>query len=110
MEKGSGGFRLVLDLKFLNKYFDFPKVKFENLTVLKHASPQVKYATSIDISDAYHHLRVADSIKCYFQFKINGEYFIAVGLPFGWAPAPGVFTKFVRQALNAMRYPGKIQD
>lgn len=33
---------------------------------------------------------------------------MAIGLPFGWAPAPGIFTKFIRQALNAIRYPGKI--
>ena len=86
----------MLDLKFLNKFFTFPKVKFENLTVLKNAPVDSQYATSIDISDAYHHLRVADSIKVYFQFKIDDEYFMAIGLPFGWAPAPGVFTKFIR--------------
>ena len=66
MPKSSGGFRLVLDLKFLNGFFIFPKVKFENLTILKNASRNANYATSIDISDAYHHLCVSDSIKMYF--------------------------------------------
>ncbi len=66
MPKSSGGFRLVLDLKFLNKFFSFPKVKFENLTVLKNAPLDATYASSIDISDAYHHLRVSDNIKIYF--------------------------------------------
>ena len=62
VEKSSGGFRLVLDLKFVNKFFEFPKVKFENLAVLKNANTEVTHAFSIDISDAYHHLRVAPSI------------------------------------------------
>ena len=82
VEKGSGGFRLVIDLKFLNGFFDFPKVKFENLNMLRHAPTQGTHAFSIDVSDAYHHLRVSPRIKNLFQFKIDGEFFIARGLPF----------------------------
>ena len=66
VEKGSGGFRLVIDLKFLNGFFDFPKVKFENLNMLRHAPPAVDHAFSIDISDAYHHLRLAPKIEHLF--------------------------------------------
>lgn len=32
-----------------------------------------------------------------------------MGLPFGWSPAPAIFTKFVRQILHALRYPLSIQ-
>ena len=35
---------------------------------------------------------------------------MAIGLPFGWAPAPGVFTKFIRQVLNVIRYPNMITN
>jgi asparagine N-glycosylation enzyme membrane subunit Stt3 len=96
VEKSTGGFRLVLDLKFINNFFEFEKVRFENLAQLRYAPTQVNYAISLDISDAYHHLRLREYLVKYFQFKINGEFFEAVGLPFGWAPAPGIFTKFVR--------------
>ena len=30
---------------------------------------------------------------------------MAIGLPFGWAPAPGIFTKFIKQVLIAVRNP-----
>lgn len=33
---------------------------------------------------------------------------MAVGLPFGWAPAPIAFTKFIRQILRAIRSPSII--
>ena len=66
VEKSSGGFRLVLDLKFVNKFFEFPKVKFENLAVLKNAPVGATHAFSIDISDAYHHLKVSENIQHYF--------------------------------------------
>ena len=52
----------MLDLKFVNGFFSFPKVKFENLAVLKNAHKDSAYATSIDISDAYHHLRVHEEL------------------------------------------------
>lgn len=66
VEKSSGGFRLVLDLKHINGYFEFPKVKFENLSVLKYCSQSVTHAFSIDISDAYHHLRIHPDLQEYF--------------------------------------------
>lgn len=65
----------------------------------------MQYAISIDISDAYHHLRLDDRLIPYFQFCIDNKFYEAVGLPFGWAPAPAIFTKFVRQILSAVRYP-----
>jgi hypothetical protein len=34
---------------------------------------------------------------------------MALGLPFGWSPAPGVFTKFIRQVLAALRNPQRIR-
>lgn len=30
---------------------------------------------------------------------------MAIGLPFGWAPAPGVFTKFLKEVITAIRRP-----
>lgn len=66
--KSSGGFRLVIDLRFVNKFFTFAKTKFENLSVLKNANLDASYAVSIDISDAYHHLKLHDNIVKYFQF------------------------------------------
>ena len=35
--KSSGGYRLVIDLKFINKHFDVQKIKFENLGTLRFA-------------------------------------------------------------------------
>lgn len=87
---------MVLDLKFVNSHFTVNKVKFENLSVLRYAPKQANVAISIDISDAYHHLRLDQRLVKYFQFKIDGKFYEAVGLPFGWSPAPAVFTKFVR--------------
>ncbi len=39
------------------------------------------------------------------MFKIDSHCYKCVGLPFGWAPSPGVFTKFMKQIVNALRNP-----
>ena len=105
MPKLSGGFRLVIDLCFANRFFEFPVVKFENLGVLHYSLRACTRAILIDISDAYHHLEIAPPLQQYFQSMVDGELFLCHGLPFGWAPAPGVFTKFARNLLEAVRNP-----
>ncbi len=62
VSKNTGGYRLVIDLRHINKYFNAPKVKFENLAYLKAAPRSVQYGIKADISDAYHHLRLSDKI------------------------------------------------
>lgn len=57
---------MVIDLRFVNGFFDFEKVKFENLSVLKNCHVAVSHGFSIDVSDAYHHLRLADDLLPYF--------------------------------------------
>ena len=66
MDKSSGGYRLVLDLKHLNQYFEFGKVTFENLSVLRYAPRSITHCFSIDISDAYHHLAISEQLQPFF--------------------------------------------
>ena len=108
--KSTGGFRLTIDLRTINSHFVFPKVNFENLSVLRYASTALTTGFSIDISDAYHHLRLHPAIENYFQFRVAGQWFVARGLPIGWAPAPMAFTKFVRVVLRALRHPAGLPD
>lgn len=57
---------MVLDLKFVNTHFTVNKVKFENLNILRYAPKETSVAISIDVSDAYHHLRLDPRIVKYF--------------------------------------------
>lgn len=66
---------MIIDLKHLNNHFNYDKVKFENLAVLRNTPDELEYGFSIDISDAYHHLAVHREIARYMTFFIDGEYF-----------------------------------
>ncbi len=62
VEKSSGGFRLVIDLRNINEHFPDKKIKFENLSMLRFAHTELKWAGKIDLSDAYHHLALHPDI------------------------------------------------
>lgn len=57
VEKTSGGYRLVIDLRFVNLFFDEHKIKFENLSLLKFANSELQFGAKVDLSDAHHHLK-----------------------------------------------------
>ena len=57
-----------MDLRFVNKFFEDKKIKFENLGMLKYAKKGLAWGAKIDLSDAYHHLHLHQDIQEYFQF------------------------------------------
>ena len=59
----------------------------------------------VDLSDAYHHLRLHPDIQDFFLFTIMGEFFQCIALPFGWCLAPYAYTKFMRPVIAALRQP-----
>lgn len=84
-------------MKHLNTYFEFPAEKFETLAILKISPSNASSAISIDISDAYHHLRVHGKLEQCFHLKKYEVFYIARGLPFGWAPASSIFAKLIKE-------------
>jgi hypothetical protein len=66
VDKTSGGFRLVVDLRRINKAFAASSVKYETLKVLRTAPHDLAAGISVDISDGYHHIKLHESITQYF--------------------------------------------
>ncbi len=56
----------MVDLRFVNSFFEERKVKFENLAMLKYAHKDLAWGAKIDLSDAYHHLALHEDIQPYF--------------------------------------------
>ena len=94
-----------MDLKFVNRFFEVHKIKFENLGMLRYAQQGLTFGAKVDLSDAYHHIKLHDSLQPYFQFTINGEFFQCIAVPFGWCLAPFAYTKVMRPVITAMRNP-----
>ena len=81
---GSKAFRLVIDLRWLNKHCPEASAEVEGLRELRTIAEKSDWMVSIDLSDAYYHFRIRESDKSYFQFAVGGEVFNLRGLSFGW--------------------------
>ena len=94
--KPNGTWRLILDVSELNKYVKCQTFKMDTAQVVRDAISQSCWATSVDFSDAYHHIPMSDSHRKYLCFQVNGILYWYLALPFGLNTAPSVFTTVMK--------------
>ena len=106
VEKSSGGHRLVINLRELNRHLNVPSFRMEtNRSVLAalHAS---RWAVSLDLKDAYNHVLVHPKARPYLRFTHGQTVWQFRALPFGLSTAPFTFTWLMRPVLKEMRRRG----
>ena len=94
--KSSGGFRLILDVSELNKHLICPTFKMDTTKVVRQAVKVGQWATSIDFSDAYHHVPMRRAHWKYLCFEVGGRRYWYCSLPFGLNTAPRIFTEVLK--------------
>ena len=94
--KRSGGWRLILDVSELNKHLVCPTFKMDTTKVVRQAVQAGQWATSIDFSDAYHHVPMRRAHWKYLCFEVDGRIFWYCSLPFGLSTAPRIFTEVLK--------------
>ena len=85
--------RLILDVSRLNKFLAVESFKMDTVQVVKEAAECDSWATSIDLSDAYHHIPVHENYRYFLAFQVGATKFRYVACPFGLSPLPKVFTE-----------------
>lgn len=103
--KATGGWRLIVDLRRLNKSCVPYRCRFETLRVLNRLACQGDWMFSFDLKDGYHCISIEPSFRKYFTFCLDGQYYQAAALPMGWRNAPFVFTKVMRPMVAYLRAP-----
>jgi len=94
--KRTGGYRLILDVSELNKHLVSQTFTMDTTRVVRGATKVGMWATSIDFSDAYHHIPMRPAHYKFLCFQIGNRRFWFISLPFGLSPAPRVFTTVLR--------------
>ena len=104
---GAMKYRLVVDLRKVNKRLRRLGLRYSRLrdfgTMLRKGDGMVGF----DIRNAYHHLRVRPDLQKFLQFRIAGEFFQCVALPFGLATSPYYFTHLMLVVVRFLRTPGR---
>ena len=102
--------RLVIDLRHVNWHHIKRSCRFETLQKLRRMARRGDYMWSVDLSDAYHHVGIAEDDQRYFTFALQTddgtEYFSCSALNFGWTMSPWYFTQVMKPVVSFMRNPG----
>ena len=104
--KASGGWRPVLDLSVLNKFLVERPFQMETTQSIRQAVKQGDWASSIDLTDAYFHVRIHPRCRRFLRFTWQGKTYQFKVLPFGLSLAPWVFTKIVMALASSLHMDG----
>ena len=95
--KPNGKWRPILDLSKLNLFLATGTFKMETPEMIRFSLQKGEWVTSLDFSDAYFHIPIAQRSRKFLRFHLNKVSFQFTSLPFGLATAPLEFTKVVKE-------------
>lgn len=106
VEKKTGGFRPVLDLRGLNKFLKVIPFRMLTTTDVLQSIDHGEWFTSVDLKDAYFHVPIAQQHRQFLRFAYRGRCWQFRVLPFGLSLSPRVFTRCVAAALAPLQSRG----
>ena len=103
--KSEGKWRLILNLKSLNKFVRYEHFKMEDIRSVKDLLNKGDYMCKLDLKDAYLSIPIDESDR-FLRFNWQGTLYEYTALPFGLSAAPRAFTKVLKPVLAALRAAG----
>lgn len=107
--------RIVQDLRPVNKFCRPMRCKYETLKVLSRLARKGDWMFSWDLKDGYHSVGVHRDSRRYMTFAVAPplgsppgtppRYIRAAAIPFGWNASPYIFTKVMRVMVQQLRSP-----
>ena len=102
-KREKGQYRMILNLKHLNKFVEKQHFKMDTLqSTLALITPGCTFM-SFDFSDAYYSCSVFYPHRKYPRFNFEGQLYEFTCLPNGLTSAPRFFTKMMKVALTHLR-------
>lgn len=105
-DKKDGNFRMILNLKKLNKEMEYIKFKMETLSSILALVTKGCFFTKIDLKDAYYSIPVRDQDQNLLKFRHRGNLYKFTCLPNGLCHGPRKFTKLLKPPLSSLREQG----
>lgn len=106
IEKSSGGWRFILNLRRLNEFIIAPHFKLEDLKTVIRLLSHGDFLATIDLKDAYLLLPIHPEDRRFLRFRFQGQLFQFTALPFGLASAPYIFTRILKPLVHFLREKG----
>ena len=104
--KKDGSYRLVINLKDLNKSLEAPHFKMEDYRSVCALLRKDYYMSVIDLQDAYHLIPIHEDDQPFLCFIWLDKVYMYTCLPFGLNVAPYLFTKLLKPVMKVLRAKG----
>ena len=95
--KSSGGQRVIIDLSPLSKHILCPTFRMQDATKLRSCIPCHCFFTSIDLSEAFHHIPIHPRFQKFLSFFHDNNLYFFEALPFGINLGLRIFTKVITE-------------
>ena len=110
LKKNGVDYRMILNLKELNKFNVYRHFKMDSLKTVTDLMTQGCYMASVDIKDAYYAVPIATEHQKCLQFRWRDKLYQYTCLPNGLASAPRIFTKLLKPVFNILRQKGYLSS
>jgi len=105
-KKGPKKYRLVHNVRHVNKFCKPHPFRYESLKDLQAHVHGGEWMVKFDLTAGYHHIPLHESQSKYFGFEFEGNYFCWRQLFFGLTLAPYFFTMVLRAICKKWRFRG----
>ena len=110
LKKNGVDYRMILNLKELNKFIVYRHFKMDSLKTVTDLMTQGCYMASVDIKDAYYTVPIATEHQKCLKFRWQDKLYQYTCLPNGLASAPRIFTKLLKLVFNILRQRGYLSS
>ena len=107
-DKRDGSFRMILNLKTLNRYVEYNHFKMETIWTAVSMMKPGCYMATIDIKDTYYCVPINKVHQKYLKFKWKGTLYQFTCYPNGLACCPRKFTKLMKPVYCTLREAGHL--
>lgn len=104
--KPDGTYRMILNLKNLNKFITCPHFKMENYRTVSNLITKNAFLAKIDLKDAYFLIPIHPDYTKFLRFSFQNQLYEYTVLPFGLNTSPFVFTKILKPVISFLRSLG----
>eukprot|EP00873_Tetraselmis_striata_P003446 jgi/Tetstr1/423710/TSEL_014344.t1 len=100
---GTNKWRLIIDLRPLNRYCETRDLSFETLSHLRNLARPGDYMLQMDLQDGFYAVGIAPEDRDFFTVDYRGTLYRLAGLPMGWSLSPYYFCQFTNVLTRALR-------
>jgi hypothetical protein len=101
--KKNGKYRLIVDCRKLNEALQDSHYKNEGMEDVVSLVRRNDFATTLDLSAAFHHVPVNRSLAPFLGMRVLGRLFRCRGLPFGMKLSPQIFQEVLAHPIRYIR-------